>query len=100
MYAQKWRDNTISKAGQIRHKTNLERAASDNANLRGAVLKLREAMLVFAKGESWVARQTPARGFWPYRVPSRFEIIWVGDGNPQELVLKVMREVFGEEKKA
>ena len=83
----------MSKAGQIRRKTTLERLAAEKVHLTHAVFKLRDALMIVAKGENWAFR--PGTGRTWYGAKRTPQLLWVGEENPQEILLKAMKEVFG-----
>ncbi len=62
--------------------------------LLGAVDTLRAAMLIFATGPNW-AQRFGGYSWFTKKKPS--PLIWVGEGNPQELADKVLQKVFGKE---
>ena len=72
--------------------------ASDREKaLLNAVSHLREAMLVFAKGSNWIAKNRC--GFFDkwffHKDLYALDILWVGPGSPEELAVTTMKAVFG-----
>ncbi len=65
--------------------------------LLGAVATLRAAVLIFATGPNWAI--TPKRyGYDWFTIRKHPRMVtWVGEGNPQELADKALKEVFGKE---
>lgn len=84
----------MGKAKEMRRKTLQEQAALDKQTLlqqqetfMKAVLRLREVLQLFAKGENWALAE---QNWWNRKT----HIIWLGEGNPQEQAAKVLAEVF------
>lgn len=94
----------MGKSKEIRKRTLLERLASERASaterekvLSAAVTKLRAALVEYAKGDKWVTIIVPGSRFLWKRPPDRAEIIWVGDGNPENLAKVAIAVVFGKD---
>lgn len=91
----------MGKSKEIRKRTLLERLASERAAaqerekvLSGAVTKLRAALIVFAKGENW-AQRFGGYSWFSKKKPS--PLIWVGEGNPEDLAKAAIAAVFGKD---
>ena len=73
----------------MKRRTVLEKLAAERGEMtaalekiKNAVTELSEVLVTFARGSNWIIRDLE-------------DIMWVGEGNPNEIADKVLKHIFG-----